>query len=445
MKLKDRLTISIVLPSTIFFVVLLGAVLGVLIPSTGFSHGWAGYEQGAKAHGMGNAFTGLADDPSAVYYNPAGIVQLDGTQGSLGFSIPCVQGQYESSGTSGMASPGDETSLKKQYFFIPNLYVTSKLSDKLSLGFGEYTIFGLGFKWPDSFEGRFAPGGKNSELTSMTLSPVVAYQLTKDLSVALGGRVERVDLTLENKIFVAPGVDEVDMEMTGDDYAIGWNTGVLYRIRDGLSVGLSYRSKMKHSFDDIDVDFTPQIDALGPIPVGLTNTSAELDVTFPQFASLGFAWTKGPLTITVDGYWWDWSQIKELKFKFDQPVAGMPSMASPMKWEDTWSYAIGTEYDVNAFDRIISFRGGFMYEQCPVPDETVGPSGFHGDNLLYNLGVGLPIGPVYSDFFFTYVYTKDRTWNNQVGAVPNPGGGQVTGEFQDYYTIMFGTNLTYKF
>ena len=34
---------------------------------------------GAKAMGMGFAFTAQADDPSAIYYNPAGILQLEGT------------------------------------------------------------------------------------------------------------------------------------------------------------------------------------------------------------------------------------------------------------------------------------------------------------------------------------------------------------------------------
>ena len=28
---------------------------------------------GARAMGLGKAFTGLADDPSAIYYNPAGL------------------------------------------------------------------------------------------------------------------------------------------------------------------------------------------------------------------------------------------------------------------------------------------------------------------------------------------------------------------------------------
>lgn len=33
--------------------------------------------QGARATAMGSAFVAIADDPSAVYWNPAGIARLD--------------------------------------------------------------------------------------------------------------------------------------------------------------------------------------------------------------------------------------------------------------------------------------------------------------------------------------------------------------------------------
>lgn len=422
-------------------------VLFMTFPSLAFSHGWAGYEQGAKAHGMGGAFTGLADDATAVYFNPAGITQLEGTQVSFGFSIPTVEGKFKSAGTSGMpgASAGSETDLERQTFFIPNFYITSKMNEKLSLGFGAYTIFGLGFEWPDSFEGRFAPGGKNAQITTLTLSPVVAYQATDKLSLSLGGRVEWADLKLENQIFVAPGVPEVASEISGDDFGYAWNAAMLYKFSESFSAGLNYRSKIEHSFDDLDVNFSPQISSIGPIPVGLTNTKAKLDVELPQFLSLGTAWSRGPFTLTFDVYWWDWSTNNELKFQFSNPVGGQSSNTLPLSWKDTWTYAIGAEYKIQAFERDISLRAGFMYEENPYPDETVGPAGYQGDNLLYNIGLGSMIGPLYCDFFFTYVYTKDRTWNNDLGNAPNPGGGPVTGEFSDYNTFIFGSNITYKF
>ncbi|HET8759788.1 MAG TPA: outer membrane protein transport protein, partial [Nitrospiria bacterium] len=43
--------------------------------------------QGAAASGKSGAFTAQADDPSALYYNPAGITQLKTTELLVGTSI----------------------------------------------------------------------------------------------------------------------------------------------------------------------------------------------------------------------------------------------------------------------------------------------------------------------------------------------------------------------
>ena len=40
--------------------------------------------QDAKAAGEADAFTAQADDPSAIFYNPAGLTQIQGTQISVG-------------------------------------------------------------------------------------------------------------------------------------------------------------------------------------------------------------------------------------------------------------------------------------------------------------------------------------------------------------------------
>ena len=40
--------------------------------------------QSSKAAAQADAFTAQADDPSAIYYNPAGLTQLHGTQVAVG-------------------------------------------------------------------------------------------------------------------------------------------------------------------------------------------------------------------------------------------------------------------------------------------------------------------------------------------------------------------------
>lgn len=62
-------------------------LLVLLLPGLVFGAGFHIREQGAKAMGMANAFVAQADDPSAIFYNPAGIAFQSGTQVSLGVTV----------------------------------------------------------------------------------------------------------------------------------------------------------------------------------------------------------------------------------------------------------------------------------------------------------------------------------------------------------------------
>src|SRR5881396_3270333 len=47
----------------------------ILVGGSAFGSGFSIFEQGAKATAMGGAFAATADDPSAIFYNVAGIAQ----------------------------------------------------------------------------------------------------------------------------------------------------------------------------------------------------------------------------------------------------------------------------------------------------------------------------------------------------------------------------------
>src|SRR5512139_4177934 len=108
------------------------AVLLVLLlsASTSFAAGFRLPEAGNKANAMGFAFTAQADNPSAIYYNPAGITQLQGNNIALGVTYVKENGG-EFTGSTPLTgatptSPGltrSETQ-KDLNFFLPNLYYT---------------------------------------------------------------------------------------------------------------------------------------------------------------------------------------------------------------------------------------------------------------------------------------------------------------------------------
>jgi len=57
-----------------------GMFLACLVSCTGCYAAFEDLGAGARALGMGNAFVGMADDVSAVYYNPAGISRVKGIE-----------------------------------------------------------------------------------------------------------------------------------------------------------------------------------------------------------------------------------------------------------------------------------------------------------------------------------------------------------------------------
>ncbi|MGC8924729.1 MAG: OmpP1/FadL family transporter, partial [Calditerrivibrio sp.] len=167
-----------------------------------YSNGFQINEQGAKALGMGGAFVAQADDPSAVYFNPAGITQLAGTQFSLGVSPIAPRATFDSDGkTTAVTGKGDiDTDGEKQTFYIPNFYLTQKIGNNFAFGVGIFSNFGLATDWPDDWEGRFTT--TNAEITTISLNPVLAYKISDKLSIAAGVVIQKMDVTLENRVIL---------------------------------------------------------------------------------------------------------------------------------------------------------------------------------------------------------------------------------------------------
>src|SRR5256712_10611840 len=101
---------------------IVGGMLALLVGLTtaAFAGGVSFTEQGAAASGKANAFAGEANDPSAIFYNPAGITQLPGTQLMIGTSIVKLDSIFRTS------TPSGESELQDQFPIIPHFYITHR-------------------------------------------------------------------------------------------------------------------------------------------------------------------------------------------------------------------------------------------------------------------------------------------------------------------------------
>src|SRR2546423_10046789 len=159
--------------------------------------GFSILELGGRGAGMGGAFTAIADDGSALFYNPAGI----GFQKGFRFEMDgfLVKGNYHffpSTTPPGTIVPkeGYSGTVSPKIQFLSNAYMTKDLpGTKWTLGFGLYAPFGLGDNWTDfkdsqpaneKFVGRFA--GTRGLLQNIWVQPTVAYRPTPNMSFAVG-------------------------------------------------------------------------------------------------------------------------------------------------------------------------------------------------------------------------------------------------------------------
>ncbi len=96
--------------------------------------------QDSKAAGEADAFTAQADDPAAIFYNPAGLTQLHGTQISAGAYY--LQPEFHFQNDSGS---GERMSLPS---VLPHVYAESDLgTDNLRIGLGVDDVFGINEDW----------------------------------------------------------------------------------------------------------------------------------------------------------------------------------------------------------------------------------------------------------------------------------------------------------
>lgn len=74
---------------------LVAGVLILISCSLASGSGFLIYEHGAVAMGMAGAFVSIANNPTAIFYNPAGIAWLRGTQINIGGTFVFPAGWVE--------------------------------------------------------------------------------------------------------------------------------------------------------------------------------------------------------------------------------------------------------------------------------------------------------------------------------------------------------------
>ncbi|HNQ78024.1 MAG TPA: outer membrane protein transport protein [Acidobacteriota bacterium] len=380
-------------------------------------------EQGSKAAAMCNAFVATADDPTALYYNPAGIAFLKNS--NLTFNMTYVRPdiKYES------PTLGSHENRAKN-FFIPSVYFTMPLNEKVFFGFSVGAPYALATDWHDNFPGRFA--SRHAKIQTINYHPVFAFKFDDRNALSIGldyydsqiNLIRAVDTTAFSSYVqdlagnapytILPSEGTLDTRVR--DQAFGFDIGYLYKSAP-WSFGITYKSKAEfdyegHSSFERSRYLLPGNAAAFPGE----ETSFELG-SVPALLQTGVSYDTGRLLTEFDLQWTNWSQFDQAEVHFDKhtlgtiyvwagtPVAyvNVPVVEDeilPFDWEDTMAYRLGFNY---RFSDMTEIRWGIVYDESPVPAETLSPVLPDTDRWMLTFGTGHKIGAWTLDWYIQYI------------------------------------------
>lgn len=338
---------------------LLGGALALFHSPAAFASGSRVGFKDAFATARGNAFVATADNPSALYYNPAGITQLPGLQLSGNLYHLSLSSDY--SGAAGTASMDDS------YVSVPSLYATWNPSDApWAVGFAVYAPFGLETEWSDASVLRtFA---LKNEQTYLTYNFTGAWQVTPALSLGLSVTYNRIETDLNRRLGVFAPNDLFRFEGDGD--AIGANLGVLWKASERHQFGLSYSHRTS-----VKIKGTSST-----VPL-VASEPASARFEFPAVVIAGWSYRPTPewnLEVNVDWTGWDrFNTVTVQKASGNQPL--------PFDWESGFFYEFGaTRFFANGWN----VSAGYCFTANSTPDATYTPAVPDSDRHFYSAGLG---------------------------------------------------------
>jgi long-chain fatty acid transport protein len=398
-----------------------------------------GEGNGKNAGDFGAGVAAEANDASTLYYNPAGLTHLEGSQ--LVVSATVVDPISKFTGTTsinGLTNDvatglnGTSTSV------IPSFFYSKKVNAKLAWGLGVFVPFGLETDWPETGPTRYA--ATRTKLQVIDFSPAVATQLTDKLSFGFSFDLQFGSVDF-NSVLGLPGAPATDspIENHGTSTGLGAHAGLLYDFDKQTRVGINYQSSVEHQFYGSSVLADP---LAGFSPFSSNDVLFSDPADLPGRTTLSiFKDVNTNLSLMGTAAYTQWSSIQELVLNGVVGPAGLSRAVVKENFRNTWRLAGGGKYKINAKWMA---RAGVGYDQTPVPspiDRNLRCP--DGDRIALAIGghyqatktIGIDVG-------WTHLFMQKTELNNTTVLDPNTSvlvQGSVEG-----HANLFGAQLTWQ-
>jgi long-chain fatty acid transport protein len=409
--------------------------------AAGFS-GYAGaagfqlWEQNAS--GLGNAYAGsaaVADNASTIFYNPAGMTQLQAREFSVGLSAIKTSYKFSNSGSiAGALQFAGDGGDAGGWGYVPNGYLSWALTPNVYIGLGLGAPFGLKTEYDAPWIG--AAQAVSFDVKTYNVNPAIAWRINPMFSVGAGVSWQRLEAEYIRRVAVVPvTVGSVTIPaavaagttttLDADGDAWGWNIGALFTPSPSTKVGLSYRSTISHEIEgSLNVGF----------PLSAASSGAKAEIELPDMVILSATQVLDPRwELLGDVSWTGWSSIPSVDIvRTSGLLSGTTAQSLDTDFQDSWRVALGANYKLND---IWKLRFGLAWDQTVVKSPATRLVSLP-DNDRYWFTAGAQWKPAKNmglDFGLGYLYVPDPDIdNNQL----LQGRGLVKGSYENSVWIL---------
>jgi long-chain fatty acid transport protein len=307
-----------------------------------------------RAQSMQNAYCAVADDASAVYYNPAGLTATLNAQ--LIASTLYVAPNINVSG-----STGQEISAE---------------SDKAAAGFSLFGSYRLNDEWIIG-AGLYAPVARVTEFAPSPItgnSPQRSKILQLDLATMLARRWGPISIGFGPVVSQTRYESEVlGFHENAEGNDLSFSAGILTELSETLKLGLTYRSETNS-----------KIKGSGFIR-DLARGNFDARQRIPSTFTVGLSWRglQDQLILATDIEHQNWSRVQSFNRNYDNPILNSIATTS-LGAKDAIAYRLGGEFSAEGR----SFRGGYSFTEAAVGPQSIIPSQPDFDIHAISVGYG---------------------------------------------------------